>query len=131
MFRDTHTLLRFALFADAAASAALGVVALAGAGVLAGPLGLPESLLRGVGLLLLPWAAFVAVIGMKPQPQAGAVRAIVGVNLAWAVASALALLALRPTALGLAFVIVQAVAVAALAETQWIGLSRARRAVAG
>ena len=47
-------LLRFALIGDAVASGATGLLMALGAGLLTGLLGLPESLLRIAGLILLP-----------------------------------------------------------------------------
>ena len=64
------------------------------------------------------------------QPPPAAVRAIVGVNLAWAVASVLLVTVgglVLPTALGTGLVVLQAVPVLVFAETQWVGLRRATR----
>ena len=47
-------LLRLALVADAVASGATGLLMFAGAGLLAGLLGLPDELLRYAGDVLLP-----------------------------------------------------------------------------
>ena len=59
-------------------------------------LGLPEGLLRVAGLLLLPYAAFVAWLGTrKGGVPRDAVRALVEINLLWALDSVL-LLAARP-----------------------------------
>ncbi len=117
--------LRFALLGDAAASGATGLLLAAGAGALAPLLGLPEGLLRVAGLALLPYAAFVAWIGARSggAPR-NAVRAVVGVNLLWALDSAL-LLALGPVApngLGVAFVLAQALVVLGFAAMQWTAL---------
>jgi hypothetical protein len=123
-------LLRFALLADAAASGLMGVLTAAGAGLLAPFLGLPSPLLFWAGLLLIPFALFVAWTGTREQLPSGAVGAVVIVNLAW-VAGSFALLALlphAPTALGYVFVIAQALAVLVLALMQWIGVGRAGRA---
>ncbi len=117
--------LRFALLGDAAASGATGLLLAAGAGALAPLLGLPEGLLRVSGLALLPYAAFVAWIGARNGgvPR-NAVRAVVAVNLLWALDSAL-LLALGPVSpngLGVAFVLAQALVVAGFAAMQWTAL---------
>lgn len=121
-------LLRWALVADAAVSAACGLLMLLGAEPLAALLGLPAALLRGAGLVLLPYAAFLAWLqGRNPVPRA-AVRAVIACNLLWA-ADCVLLLAFgpfAPTGLGVAFVVVQAAAVLALAEAQYFGLKRAR-----
>lgn len=123
-------LLRLALLGDAAASGATGLLMAAGAGPLAPLLGLPEPLLRGAGLVLLPYAAAVAWLGTRPAPGRGAVRAVVAINLLWAAECAL-LLALRlvaPTGLGVAFVLLQAAVVLGFALAQWTGLRQAATA---
>ena len=117
--------LRFALLGDAAASGATGLLLAAGAGFLASLLGLPEGLLRVAGLVLLPYAAFVAWLGTRGAgPARNAVRAVVVVNLLWALDSVL-LLALGPVApngFGVAFVLAQALAVLGFAAMQWTAL---------
>lgn len=116
--------LRFALLGDAAASGATGLLLAAGAGALAPLLGLPEGLLRWAGLLLLPYAAFVAWVGTRNGVPRAAVRAVVAVNLLWALDSAL-LLAMGPVSpngLGVAFVLAQALVVAGFAAMQWTAL---------
>ena len=123
--------LRFALLGDAAASGATGLLLAAGAGMLAPLLGLPEGLLRVAGLLLLPYAAFVAWLGARNTgaPWA-AVRAVVVINLLWALDSVL-LLAVGPVApngLGVAFVLAQAVVVLGFAAMQWTALRGAAAA---
>jgi hypothetical protein len=123
--------LRLALLGDAAASGATGLLLTAAAGPLAPLLGLPEPLLRAAGLLLLPYAALVAWVGTRAAPSRNAVRAIVTVNLLWATDSALLLLAgpalagLAPHALGVAFVLAQALVVLGFAAAQWVALRRA------
>jgi hypothetical protein len=121
-------LLRLALLGDAAASGAMGLLALAGATLLAGPLGLPAGLLQGAGLVLLPYAAMVLWLARRPAPAAWAVWAVIGVNALW-VADSLLLLAsgwVAPTALGTAFVLAQALAVGGFAAAQGVGLARSR-----
>jgi hypothetical protein len=56
-------LLRQALLADAVTTAACAALMIAGAGFLEGLLGLPATLLRGAGLLLIPFVAYVAMLG--------------------------------------------------------------------
>lgn len=118
--------LRSALLGDAAASGATGVVMALGAGFLTDLLALPEPLLRGAGLLLLPFAAFVAFLGTRESPSRGAVLAVIAVNAAWTAGSVLLLVGgwVAPTALGVAFVVFQAIVVAAFAEAQVLGLRR-------
>ena len=122
MFRSSTSLLRVALLGDAAASGATGLLMAAAAGPLAPLLGLPEPLLRGAGLVLLPYAAFVAWLGRRPVP--GLVRAVVAVNLLWAADCVLLLVSgfVAPTGLGIAFVLLQALVVLGFALAQWAGL---------
>ncbi len=119
-------LLRLVLLADAAASGGLGLLMLAGAGVLAGPLGLSAALLQGAGAICIGWAMVVGWMGRRALLPAWAVWAAIGLNLCW-VADSLLLLAsgwVSPTALGTAFVLVQAAAVLGFSVLQWAGLRR-------
>jgi hypothetical protein len=117
--------LRNALLVDAAASGATALLMIAGAGLLDGLLGLPAALLRGAGLVLVPYVAFVVWAGTHTPIQGGAVWAIIVANAAWAIASIALLVGfLSPTLLGTAFVIGQALVVALLGEVQYLGLKR-------
>jgi glucose uptake protein GlcU len=124
--------LRRALLADAFISAATGLLMLIGANVLASLLGLPEALLRYAGLVLLPYGALVAYIATREQLRRWAVWAVIIANAIWAVDSIILLLSgwLTPNALGYAFIIFQALVVAAFAEIQYIGLRRSMTTVA-
>jgi hypothetical protein len=117
-------LLRGSMVADAVISGATGLLMVAGAGVLASLLGVPEALMRYAGLMLLPFAAIVLYLAKTPAPPRAGVRTIIGLNLAWAAASILLLVsgAIEPTALGMAFVIFQAVVVAGFADLQYVAL---------
>ena len=122
-------LLRYALVGDAVASGATGLLLALGAGALAGLLGLPEALMRSAGLILLPYAAVVALLGTRATMSRRAVWAVIAVNGVW-VADSLILLAsgwVSPTALGYAFVLAQALVVLLFAEAQYFGLRRAAR----
>ncbi len=119
-------LLRTALLGDAAASGGMGLLLTAAAHPLASLLALPEPLLRGAGLVLLPYAGLVAWLGAQPRLPCWMVRGVVGVNLLWTLDSLL-LLALglaAPNGLGAAFVLLQAAAVLGFALLQWAGLRR-------
>ena len=123
-FRSRPTLLRPALLADAVVSGATGLLLAAGAPLLAPWLGLPTELLRGAGLCLLPFVAFVALVARSAPVRPGQVRAVVALNALWVVAS-VALLLLGPaslTGLGVLCVSAQALVVALFAEFQWMGL---------
>ena len=120
-------LLRRALAADAAASFATALLLLAGAGALAPVLHLPEPLLRGAGLILLPFAGLVAWLAARPVLARPMVQAVIAVNVLWVLDSIVLLLSgwVQPSALGVGFVLAQAAAVGVLAELQIIGLKRA------
>ncbi len=119
--------LRLVLLGDAAASGASGLLLAAAAGPLAPLLGLSAPLLRDARLVLLPCAAFIAWAGTRDRPPRCAVRAAVIINLLWAIDSALLLAAgpVSPVALGVAFVLAQALVVLGFAVMQWSALRRA------
>jgi|GEM_PF-801965 len=85
--KRSMSFLRLALLGDGVASEATGLAMIAGAGLLEGVLGLPESLLRYAGLFLVPYAIVVAFVGTRERIARGAVLAIVAVNLLWVVES--------------------------------------------
>jgi hypothetical protein len=103
-----------------------------GARLLTGLLGLPESLLRDAGMLLLPYAAGVAYVGMRPAVSKVAVAVIIAINAIWTAGSLLILAAtpISPTVLGYAFVIFQAAVVLGFAVAQWMALCAANRPAA-
>jgi hypothetical protein len=119
-------LLRWALFADAAISGATGLLMTLGAAHLTGLLGVPAGLMRYAGLSLLPFAALLAYLATRARLPRPIIWAVIACNAFWAADSILLLLTgwVGPTALGYAFVITQALAVAAFAEAQHLGLRR-------
>ena len=125
-YDQSSTFLRRALMLDALASGATALLVIAAAGLLEGFLGLPAALLRGAGLVLIPYVAFVVYVGTREFISRPAVWTVIAANALWAIASALLLVSgfVAPTALGYAFVIAQAVVVALLGELQYMGLRR-------
>lgn len=123
---QSSRLLRNALALDAAACAASGLLLALGADPLSGLLGFPAGFLRGAGFVLLPCAAFLAVLASRPALPRLAVHAVIGVNILWVADSVLILVAgwFAPTGLGIAFVLAQAAAVALITEFEVIGLRR-------
>lgn len=122
-----HTTPRRALLLDAAASGTMGLLLLVGAGVLAAPFGLPASLLRWTGIILIPFAGLLVHSATRADVSPDAVRWIVRANVAWAVGTPLLLLTgwVRPTLLGELFVLLQAVAVAGFAYLERRALQQA------
>lgn len=123
----TSTFLRRALAADAAASGAMGVLLGLGAEPLAGLLGLAPDHTRPAGVLLVAYAGFVGWLASRPGLSRPMIWTVIIGNLVYAAASIglLPLGVIQPTAVGMAFVIGQAVVVALLADLQFVGLRRA------
>jgi hypothetical protein len=119
-------ILRAALGADAVVSGATGLLMLSAAGSVDGLLGLPAGLMRYAGASLIPFAALVGYLAGRQQVPGAAVWAVIVYNALWALDSVLLLLGgwVAPTALGIAFVIGQAAAVALFAQLQYLGLRR-------
>jgi uncharacterized membrane protein len=111
------TFLRRVLLVDAAASGSMGVIFLLAPGPLESLLGLPATLLRGVGLFLIPFAAFLVWLAARASERHGVVRLIAAGNMIWVLASILLLVSGRvdPTPFGTVFVVVQAAVVTVFA----------------
>lgn len=123
---DGGRLLRLALRIDATASGALGVLGVAAAPLLADLLGPPASVLFGVGVFFVVFAAALLVLASRrtiPRPAAWTV--VIG-NAAWTVGSVVATIVAAGTltGLGVGIVLAQAAAVAVFADLQWMGLRR-------
>lgn len=116
--------LRQVLLLDVIATGATAVLLTFGAGLLAPVLGLPATVLRYAGLVLVPFVAIVFITAKQSPPSRAAVRGIVAANVAWVLASVLLLVSgwVAPTALGAIFVLVQAAVVAGFAALQWRAL---------
>jgi hypothetical protein len=118
----TATLPRLALAIDAATCAAMGALLAFFSAPLAGLLGLPAALLFYAGVALFPCAALML---MARRSRALAWLVVAG-NAAWIAGSVVVLLVTSPTALGYAFVIAQAAAVAVLAELEYMAIRTGR-----
>jgi hypothetical protein len=114
-------MLRRLLLADAIVSSATGLLMLAAAPALHAAFGLPVPLVRYAGLALLPFAALVWYFARTERLSRRQVWSVIVMNAAWVAASVVTLAAgwIAPNALGMAFVLVQALAVAGLAELQY------------
>lgn len=131
-FTQPTALLRQALRLDAIISGAMGLLLIFGAGLLAGLLDLPVPLLRTAGLVLLPFVVYVAYVAGRVRLAPSHVWLVILINALWVLASVGLLLSgqVTPNGFGVAFVIVQAVAVGIFAELQYMGLRRRAPAVA-
>ncbi len=118
--------LRRILIADAVISGATGILMLTAAGPLSQLLGVPAELLRSAGLSLIPFTAFVVWICTRAAIPRTSVWTVIALNAAWVLASVALLFVdrLDPNRLGVAFIVLQAVAVAGFAEMQYVGLRR-------
>lgn len=121
---------RRALLLDAVASALMGVLLVAFAGVLTDPLGLSVGLMRGAGLVLLPYAAAVGLAAGAPSERA--VTTIISCNAVWVLASVSLLVSgwIAPSTAGTAFILAQAAAVALFAVLQRASLRPLRARLA-
>ena len=118
--------LRNVLLADAVSCLACGVLQVALPGALSPLLGLPAPLVMGTGILLLLYGALVGWLAMRrPVPRAPVWLLVLG-NTGWGIACVALLMGdhVQPTALGQAYVLVQAATVFLLADLQLLGLWR-------
>jgi len=122
--------LRRVLGLDAVASGAVGLLMGLGPALLADLLQLDPGVTRPAGVFLVVWAVAVAALALQASPARRLVAAVIAVNLLWVIESVLSLALgwLQPNALGVAFVIAQAVAVAGFAALQLYALKQTRRA---
>lgn len=124
--------LRQGLLADATTSAAFGLLTVIAAGPLERVLGLPATLLRTAGLIMIPWVLCLGWLATRESVQRPAVWAVIILNALWAVDSFVLLWSgwVMPTSAGTAFVVAQALVVAMYAELQYVGLKRSTAAIA-
>ncbi|WP_222928073.1 hypothetical protein [Luteimonas viscosa] len=116
------------LLIDAIASGATAVLLIAGADLLAPLLQLPLGLLRGAGVVLVPFVALVYGLSRQATPPRSAIAVVVAVNFAWVVASVWVAFggAWQPSMAGVGFVLAQAAAVLVFADLGWLGLRATR-----
>ena len=122
--------LRRVLALDCLSCLIMGLLMGLGAAALAPIFGLPEPLIRIAGLALLPLAAFIGWLASRQAPPRALVWVVILGNLGWTAESFATLAQANATALGTAFVSVQALAVLGLALLEYVGLRKARTTVA-
>jgi hypothetical protein len=113
------------LLLDAVTCAAMGALLTGLSSTLAPVLGLPMALLLWAGILLFPSAGLMVIAASLKPFRSLLCWLVVAGNVLWVVASIAVLTELEPTPLGLAFVLVQAAAVAILAMFEWRGIRQA------
>jgi hypothetical protein len=127
MTPNSKSFLRRALQIDFAVSAVCTVLLIAASAPLAQLAGLPHLLVLGTGLVFVPFLALLGWLLLRPTPPRQGVWMVIGLNVGWAVATAVFLASgiVSPTAWGYALIIGIAVAVVVFAEMEIIGLKRA------
>ena len=117
-------MLKKVLYLDAAMSGAAGVLMVAGSAVLAPLLEIPARLLFWAGLALAPFVALLVLTARSAEISRLMLFDIVLVNALWVVASFAIMLAglVQPNVFGIAFISIQALAVAGLTALQFAGL---------
>ena len=124
--------LRRVLGLDALSGAAIGGLQLAFTAVLSESFGLSQTLLLGTGIAIFAFVALAGWLALQAPPARGALALLAAGNFAWAAGCLLLAFGAAPaiTPLGTAYLLVQAVAVLAMAELQWMALRRSRGALA-
>jgi len=124
--------LRALLVFDALTCLLMGTGLLVASGLIEAWLGIPAAVSVGAGGVLLAFGAGVGWAASRPTISPLAVSVIVAANTLWAAESLLALAFgwLTPNVWGQGFVVVQAVAVALIAQLQFLGVRTLRRAAA-
>lgn len=124
--------LRRVLAFDAISGVGTGLLQLAASGLLSGLLGLSEPLLRTSGIAIFAFVALAAWLAMQRTPSRAGLAVLVLGNFAWAIGCLWLALggAAGVTSVGVAYLMVQVLVVAALAELQWMGLRQSRMVVA-
>lgn len=128
MFSISASTLRRVLWLDAASGMVMGLSHLVLAEPLAGWTGIPATWLQLAAVVVFGAASLAAWLATRASPPVAGVRLLAAGNFAWVAASLwLAFGAGLPlTALGLGWVLMQAVTVLVLAELEWTGSRQAR-----
>ncbi|MFI7439527.1 hypothetical protein [Nonomuraea indica] len=125
---DRTKFLRLALTADAVITGVNGLAYLAAAGLLSDLLGPSTGLLRGIGAFLLVYGLAVGFLASRPAVPVTGTKAVIALNVTWAVASVAAVVTgvATFTTAGAVWAILQALTVLGFAELQVMGLRKAR-----
>jgi len=129
---NNTSFLRRVISSDAIVTAAMALSLVVAAQPLAALFGVPTRLLAIVGLLLLPFAAWVGWLARQKSPPAKLVWLLVVANVVWVVDSFLLLLSgsLPLTTLGTEFVAAQALLTIGITTLEFVAIKRSATAVA-
>lgn len=122
------SLLRRALYANAAFTAVCSLVALAGAGAVSDLFDVPTWIVILVGAILLGWAALVALFARREETRRAEAWLVVAGDEAWII-GVIVLLAAFPDVIsetGRLWLAILTLVVAVLASLQLLGLRRLR-----
>lgn len=125
-----HATLQTILLLDAATCIGAGALMAFGSHFVAGLTAIPSPLLTWAGLILFPVAALMLYAGLQAVPPRPVVWLIVLGNIGWVAASLALFAVIAPNALGVAFILAQAAAVAVLALLEHSALQRSNAAIA-
>lgn len=117
------------LILDALTCAAMGIVLTLASRWLAMILSLPQGLLFWAGLILLPIALFMAILGLTSRPAAAAVWLVIVGNALWVLASLVVILSVSSGPLGIAFVLAQTLVVACFTWIEYRALILRQNAI--
>jgi hypothetical protein len=122
--KSSDNFMRFVLWADAISCLACGFLQVSLTTVLSERLGLAATLLADTGIFLLLYGAVVLFLATRIRVASATVWLLIAGNMAWAVACIAILIggAAELTLFGKGYVVLQASAVAILAQLQYAAL---------
>lgn len=121
--------IRPVLQVDAAITGATALLMLAGAGPLGDLLDLPVALLAGAGAVLVPYVGYLVWLARRDEVPRAGIGVAIAANIAWAVGCAVLLAGgmVEPSALGVAFILLNAVVVLAFTDLQLMAMRVGRQ----
>ncbi|GAA2256411.1 hypothetical protein GCM10010232_52450 [Streptomyces amakusaensis] len=125
---EPQTVLRRFLALDAVVTGGNGLIYLAAAGPVGRLIGVDSVFLTALGAVLVGYGAAVGLLAARKRPAALAVKAVIDINLVYAILSVAALaLWLDPTTAGVVWIPLQALTVAGFAVLQFLALAARAR----
>lgn len=118
------TLLRRALTVDAVISGGTGLLMTFAAAPLGAMLAISPRLLLSAGVICIGFASFLVYLLTRDELPRVSVWTVIVLNAIWVLGSIAVLFDADPNRLGVAFIVVQAIAVAGFAEAQYVGLRK-------